>query len=80
MVGLCATLRPEKRVEDLVQGVALARAQGVPARLLVVGDGPCRAGIEAAVQAQLPDGSARLVGFQADVVPFLRACDVMALV
>jgi glycosyltransferase involved in cell wall biosynthesis len=80
VVGLCATLRPEKRVEDLVQGVALARAQGVPARLLVVGAGPCRDAIDAAVQAHLPDGSARLVGFQPDVVPFLRACDAVALV
>ena len=80
VVGLCAALRPEKRVEDLVEAAAIAMTRGVPVRLLLIGDGPCRPAIEAAAAACLPAGTLHCAGFQPDVVPFVQACDAMALV
>jgi glycosyltransferase involved in cell wall biosynthesis len=80
VVGLCAALRPEKRVPDLVQAVALARQQGVPAHLLIVGDGPQRVSIEQAITRAGLGRVAHITGLQGDVVPFIQACDVMSLV
>jgi glycosyltransferase involved in cell wall biosynthesis len=80
VVGLCAALRPEKRVEDLVDSVAIAVSRGVPLRLLVIGDGPRRDEIAIRIKEKLPVGVGQMVGFQSDVVPFIHACDAMALV
>lgn len=80
VVGLCAALRPEKRVEDLVTAVSIALKTGVPLRLLIIGDGPRRAQIASQIEQTLPPGTARMVGFQLDVVPFIHSCDAMALV
>jgi glycosyltransferase involved in cell wall biosynthesis len=80
VVGLCAALRPEKRVEDLVEAAAIAIARGIPLRLLIIGDGPRRDQIAARIEQTLPAGAARMVGFQSDVAQFVHACDVMALV
>jgi glycosyltransferase involved in cell wall biosynthesis len=80
VVGLCAALRPEKRGEDLVTAVSIALQRGVPLRLLIIGDGPRREQIATQIEQTLPSGVARMVGFQPDVVPFIHACDTMALV
>lgn len=80
VVGLCAALRPEKRVPDLVRGVALARQHGVPAHLLIIGDGPLRGEIEQAIREAGLNRVAGVTGLQSDVVPYIHACDVMALV
>ena len=79
VIGLCAVFREEKRHIDLLEALARLRAAGVPAKALLVGDGPLRAAIEAAI-ARLGLGEAVvLAGFQQDVRPFIAACDVMAL-
>lgn len=79
VVGLCAVFREEKRHTDLLAAVALLRAQGMPLKVLLVGDGPMRGHIEAC-RAQLGlDGAVVLAGFQRDVRPFIEVCDVMAL-
>lgn len=80
VVGICAALRPEKRHEDLIEAIARLRAQGIPAKGLIIGDGPRRAAVEERI-AEL--GLARdvaIAGFQADVRPFVAACDCMAIV
>jgi glycosyltransferase involved in cell wall biosynthesis len=46
LVGFVGRLVPIKRVDLVLRAVATARAQGVPVRLMVVGDGPCRASLE----------------------------------
>ena len=47
VVGMCAVLRPEKNHVQLVDAIAALRARGVPARALLIGDGPTRAAVEA---------------------------------
>lgn len=80
VVGICSGLRPEKAHGDLLAAVARLRAQGVPAKALLIGDGPERPAIEQAI-ARLGLGEhVRITGLKTDVRPFVSACDVMTLV
>jgi glycosyltransferase involved in cell wall biosynthesis len=79
VIGLCAVFREEKRHADLLAALARLRGLGLPFKVLLVGDGPTRSGIQAR-RAQLGlDGAVVLAGFQRDVRPFIDACDVMTL-
>lgn len=79
IVAIPAVLRPEKNHGQLVEAVAALRRSGLPARLLIIGDGPLRAEIEArAARLGIAD-SIRITGFMLDVRPFLAICDVAAL-
>jgi glycosyltransferase involved in cell wall biosynthesis len=79
VVGLCAVLRPEKNPLQLVDAVARLRAQGAPARALMIGDGPMRPAIEARARALGIAGDVLVAGLQPDVRPFLAASDAVAL-
>jgi len=79
VIGLSAVLRPEKNAVQLVEAIARLRLRGVPARALIIGDGPQRALLE---QRALELGIGEHVaisGFQQEVRPFVCACDAMAL-
>jgi len=71
-VGL---LQPVKRVEDLVR--ATARVPDL--ELVLVGDGPERARVEAAVAATGTGDRVRLAGYLADPAPVLRDADLFVL-
>lgn len=79
VVGLCAVFREEKRHNDLLNAVASLRAQGLPVKILLVGDGPTRAEIEACRDRLGLQDAVALAGFQQDVRPYIAACDVMTL-
>ncbi len=83
LIGLCAIFREEKRQVDLLKALALLRAGGpaarIDARLVLVGDGPMRAQIEACIDTLGLRGQVLLAGFQQDVRPYIAMCDVMAL-
>jgi glycosyltransferase involved in cell wall biosynthesis len=73
VIGTVATLRPEKRLDRLIDAMRL-----IPrARLLIVGDGPERA----ALQAQAADLGARVrfAGPVPEPAPLLRGLDLFAL-
>jgi len=80
VVGICSGLRPEKAHGDLLAAVARLRAQGVPAKALLIGEGPERPAIERGIARLGLREHARITGLMADVRPFVRACDVMTLV
>jgi len=46
LLVLCGRLSPEKRPDVAVEALRVLRAGGLPARLVVAGDGPARAGLE----------------------------------
>lgn len=79
VIGLCAIFREEKRHGDLLEALARLRAQGVPARAVLVGDGVTRPQIEARIDALGLREAVLLAGFQQDVRPFIGMCDVMTL-
>lgn len=74
VVACIGSLTDEKRVEDAI--AAVARLPDV--HLLVAGDGPRRAELEARAD-RLASSRVRLVGPLADVAPALAAADVVVL-
>lgn len=77
IVGIVATLRSWKGHRHLLQALAAARRPDV--LLVIVGDGPQRAALEAlAAELRLGDG-VRFAGDQADVAPWMQAMDVFCL-
>jgi len=79
VIGICAALRPEKNHVQLVDALAALRSRGIPARALVIGDGPMRQAIEARARAAGVAEEVRITGFQQDVRPYLAACDTAVL-
>lgn len=72
-----SNLRPVKRAQDAIEAVRLLR-QTVPARLIVAGDGPERAALEALAADALGDAVA-FVGAVEDPAPLLRDADALIL-
>lgn len=68
-------MQPVKRVPALVR--AVAEVPGL--QLVLVGDGPERARVEEAVRSAGVTDRVRLVGYQADPMPWLDAADLVAL-
>jgi glycosyltransferase involved in cell wall biosynthesis len=80
VIGICSALRPEKAHGDLLEAIARLRAQGVPAKGLLIGDGPERPAIERTVARLGLQSHVRITGVKDDIRPFVSACDVMTLV
>jgi glycosyltransferase involved in cell wall biosynthesis len=79
VIGISAVLRPEKNHVQLVEAVALLRDRGIPARVLMIGDGEMREAIEGRARALNVEGDVVITGLQQDVRPYIVASDVMAL-
>lgn len=77
LIGIVATLRSWKGHRYLLDAMLqLARAD---TRLVIVGDGPQRAALEAQTDALRLRGRLRFAGQQADVAPWLAAFDIFVL-
>jgi glycosyltransferase involved in cell wall biosynthesis len=79
VIGISARLRPEKNHVQLVDAVAMLRDMGIPARVLMVGDGDLREVIESRARELKVEHDVVITGFQQDVRPYVGACDVMVL-
>jgi glycosyltransferase involved in cell wall biosynthesis len=79
VIGLSAVLRPEKNPLQLVDAVAILRRQGVPARALLIGDGPMRGAVEERARRLDIRDAVSITGFQQEVRPFIAACDTLVL-
>lgn len=79
VIGLCASLRPEKAHEDLLLALQRLRQAGIPAKALLIGDGPTRARIEERIAQLQLHGAAVIAGYKPDVRPCIACCDVMTL-
>jgi glycosyltransferase involved in cell wall biosynthesis len=77
-VGFLGALRPWHGLPVLVEAFARLHRQAPLARLLVVGDGPLRPGLEALAATELGD-AARFTGQRADVARLLGAMDIFVL-
>jgi len=73
-----SNFRPVKRVQDVLAVYERVNA-ALPCRLLMIGDGPDRAGVEERVRAQGLEPRVRFLGGQDDLVPLLQDCDVFLL-
>lgn len=80
LIGVCSVLRAEKAHGDLLTAISRLRSAGLPAKALLIGDGPQRAAIERQVSRLGLEGHVLITGLKEDVRPFVGACDVMTLV
>jgi glycosyltransferase involved in cell wall biosynthesis len=78
IIGTVAALRPEKNIARLIRAVARLRA-AVPARLVIVGDGPERATLEALAMAEGVGRHVEFAGHCADPAPLYAGFDIFAL-
>lgn len=79
VIGTVAALRVEKNIARLLRAAALLRAEGVALRLLIVGDGGERAGLEALATELGLAGATRFAGHIPDPAATYAAMDVFAL-
>ena len=82
VVGTVGRLQTVKDQLNLVRAVAIARAQGEAGarlRLVIAGDGPQRAEVEAEVAASGIGDITWLAGARSDVPELMRALDIFAL-
>ena len=77
-IGTVAMLRPEKNIARLLRAFAALRSTQA-ARLVVVGDGPDRAALEALAKALNLGADVQFAGFQSNPQPYLAEFDVFAL-
>ena len=70
-----ARLAPLKRVDLLLEALAIVRRSGVPCRSIIVGDGPLREALGVRADALGLSDRVRFVGHQDDVRPYLEAAD-----
>ena len=79
VVGWIGRMTGVKQTHDLLAALTELRAGGVDAGLLVVGDGPDRAGFEQAARDLGLVRHCLFLGYQEDVAPWYAAMDAVAL-
>jgi glycosyltransferase involved in cell wall biosynthesis len=79
LVGFVGRLVPIKRVDLVLRATAEARRHGVPIRLMVVGDGPCRPSLEAMAASLGLADVVRFLGYLPDASAAAAASDVAIL-
>lgn len=79
LIGACGNLRPEKSQADLVHAVHQLRQVGVDAKCLLIGDGPTRTAIQAAIDRLDLGKHIVITGLIKDIRLAVAACDVMTV-
>lgn len=79
VIGTVAALRREKNVGRLLRAVARLRKEGAALRLMIVGDGPERAALQALAQDLGIAAIVEFLGHVEDPAPIYRLFDVYAL-
>jgi len=77
-LGYLARMRPEKGHRRLIRALTALRTD-VPWRLMLAGDGPLKAEIEAEVTRSGLEGRVSFLGTVSDVTQFWRDCDAAVL-
>jgi len=75
VLGTVALLRPEKQLELLVEAAALLRPSHPHLRVVIVGEGPERARLEAMIASRGLDETVTITGYRDDVQELLPAFD-----
>jgi glycosyltransferase involved in cell wall biosynthesis len=79
LIGVAAYMRKQKALDVMVEAHARLLATIPDAQLVMAGDGPCRAGLEAQIRRLGLTRSVHLLGIRDDVDSILRKLDVAAM-
>jgi N-acetyl-alpha-D-glucosaminyl L-malate synthase BshA len=74
-----SNFRPVKRIQDLVYAMSIVAKEAPGVRLMLVGDGPERHGIERLIDRLDLRGNVLLTGYRSDVPNLLRCSDIVVL-
>ncbi len=78
LIGSVANFLPVKRHDLLIEAFAALVSEGLPARLVLIGDGPLRSAIETQIESLGLAGHIRLHGSVRQPEPLLPGLDVVA--
>ena len=79
LLAFVGRLVPIKRVDLVLRAVAAARSEGVPIRLMIVGDGPERASLEQLARRLGIDDVVRFLGYLPETSAAAAAADIAIL-
>ncbi|GEP01736.1 glycosyltransferase [Methylobacterium haplocladii] len=79
VIGLVAAIRPEKNHPQLIDALAALREAGIPAKVVLVGDGPGRSALIQHIEARNMQAHVVFAGEQGDVRPAIAGFDVGVL-
>lgn len=79
VIGVVCALRPEKDLATLVRAFALVSAADAGLRLLIVGDGPCKADLQTLASELGIEHQTVFIPAASNVVPWLHAIDIFVL-
>ena len=79
LLAFVGRLVPIKRVDLVLRAVAAVRREGVPIRLMIVGDGPERASLEQLARRLAIDDVAHFLGYLPDTSAAAAAADIAIL-
>jgi len=79
VVAHVSNFRAVKRVEDTVYAMCMVTKKAPDARLMLIGDGPERHGIERLIDKMDLRGNITLTGYRSDVPELLRCADTLVL-
>ena len=78
-LGMVAQFRPEKGHGILLDAIARLRREGVPVRLLLVGDGPELSAVQERARRLELNGAVEFAGRTEDIRPYLASMDAFVL-
>ena len=78
-VGIASRLDPIKGLAYLLEAVAMVRRKGIPINLILLGDGPLRASLQAEAEALGISEYVHFIGFQNNIPEWLDTLDIFAL-
>lgn len=79
VICICAALRPEKRHMDLIEAGKILIGEGLPVKILIVGEGRERGPIESHIRSSGMVEHVEMTGYQQDVRPFIAIADIVAI-
>jgi len=80
VIGICASLRKEKRHVDLISAGSILLKKKYPIKILIIGDGVERKNIENHITNEQMGNNVIITGFQKDVRSLIEISDVMCIV
>jgi len=79
LLCMCTALRPEKNHLLAVSALKKIREKNIPAKLLIIGDGPMRIRIENAIYHAKLENKIILLGSKKDIRPYVKISDIFLL-
>lgn len=79
IIGCVARLAPEKDLPTLLNAFAITQKSSDPARLIIIGDGPCRSSLEQLSARLNIQGRVTFLGQRQDLHELYQALDLVAL-